>query len=360
MKAVTIGSAMIDVITVVDPERIERMTLVNEHKSYLWLETGRKIPASSITTHVGGGACNAAVAFARRGWEAEALTRVGRDLNARAVCEHLRREGVSEARLRETGKAATGVSSMIASHDRNATIFVHRGANETLCAEDAAPGFGGVDAVHIAPLSNRSADAFPDFARRAKADGAFVSANPGIRQLTARGRLVLDALDAVDLLCVNRVEAQAMTPAFAADAPPPGPVPADAPGLLREGLHFGGFEICLSDFARAVLRAGPRHLLVTDGSEGAWLAGPEGLVWRAPAPSRVAGTAGAGDAFCATLVAALVEGAGAAEALAQAAANAASVIGAVDTTSGLLDRAELTKRAASLPDDQALRRFPLD
>lgn len=357
MKAVTIGSAMIDVITIVDPERIERMTLVNEHKSYLWLEAGRKIPARSITTHVGGGACNTAVSFARRGWEAAALSKVGHDLNAEAVREHLHAEGVSAERLHETAEAATGVSSLIASHDRNATIFVHRGANELLSPDDAERGFKGVDVVHIAPLSNRSADAFPIFAEHAERDGAFVSANPGIRQLTARGRAVLEALKHVDLLSVNRVEAQALVPVFAHDAPHPGAVPADAPELLREGLVFGGFEMCLTDFAECIHKAGPKYLLLTDGGQGAYLSGPEGLMWRGPAPAEVAGTAGAGDAFTSTLVAALAEGVGASEALAQAACNAASVIGVIDTTSGLLGREEVAARAARLSGEAELRLF---
>jgi sugar/nucleoside kinase (ribokinase family) len=357
MKAVTIGSAMIDVITVVDAERIERMTLVNEHKSYLWLEAGRKIPARSITSHVGGGACNTAVSFARRGWRVEAMVRTGRDLNAAAVREHLKREGVGLGRVTDTEEAATGVSSMIASHDRDATTFVHRGANETMTPEDAAQGFAGADVVHIAPLSNRSADAFPHFAKRAKADGAFVSINPGIRQLTARGRVVLDSLAHVDLISINRVEAESLVPALAADAPHPGPVPGDAPELMRRGLVFGGFELCLTDFCKALHRIGPRYVLITDGSQGAYLAGPEGLVWRAPAPATVAGTAGAGDAFTSTLVAAIAEGMPQADALAQAAVNAASVISVVDTTTGLLDRETLDRRAAALPDGAALRVF---
>jgi sugar/nucleoside kinase (ribokinase family) len=358
MKAVTIGSATIDVITIVDPERIERMTLVNEHKSYLWLESGRKIPARSITTHVGGGACNTACGLARRGWSAEALSKTGPDLNGAAVREHLRREGVGLARVLETDRAATGVSSMIASHDRNATIFVHRGANELLCAEDAEPGFRGVDLVHIAPLSGASAEAFPLYAARARADGVkLISGNPGIRQLTARGRLVLDALAHIDLLSVNRVEAEAMTPMLALDAPPPGPVPPDAPELMRQGLVFGGFELCLTDFMKAVRARGPRWALVTDGSQGAYLAGPEGLVWCGPAPATVAGTAGAGDSFTSTLVAALAEGASQADALAQAAVNAASVIGVVDTTGGLLDRATLLARAEAFAASGPIRAF---
>jgi sugar/nucleoside kinase (ribokinase family) len=357
MKAVTIGSAMIDVITIVDPERIERMSLVNEHKSYLWLEAGRKIPARSITTHVGGGACNTAVNFARRGWEVEALTKTGDDLNAKEVRQHLERAGVGLDRLMMIDSHATGVSSMIASHDRNATIFVNRGANELLNPGDMGDGFKGVDVVHIAPLSSGSADALVDYARRAEEDGAFVSANPGIRQLTGRAQVVFEALSHIDLLSINAVEAEALVPAFAPFAPPPGPIPSDAPELMKRGLHFGGFEMCLTDFVAALREKGPTWVLITDGAQGAYLAGPEGLVWSPPAPAQVLGTAGAGDAFTSTLVAALAEGLPPATALAQASVNAAAVISVVDTTSGLLRREELERRAAAFLSESPERHF---
>lgn len=357
MKAVTIGSATIDVITIVDADRIERMTLVNEHKSFLWLEAGRKIPARSITSHVGGGACNTAVNLARRGWDVAALTKTGRDLNGTAVREHLEKEGVALSRISESDDVATGVSSMIASHDRNATIFVNRGANERLSAEDIGEGFAGVDLVHIAPLSGSSADAFPAYARRAKQDGAFVSVNPGIRQLTGRAQVVFAGLEHVDLISINHVEADALVPAFAPFAPPPGPVPADAPELMRTGLAFGGFEMCLTDFVKALQAKGPRWVLITDGAQGAYLGGPDGLVWCPPAPIKVSGTAGAGDCFTITLAAALVEGVEPAMALAQASVNAAAVIGAVDTTSGLLDRAELETRARAFAASAPIRHF---
>ena len=357
MKAVTIGSATIDVITIVDPERIERMTLVNEDKSYLWLESGRKIPARSITSHVGGGACNTAVGLRRRGWEVATLSKIGHDLNGAAVREHLEKEGVDQSRLSETQDAATGVSSMIASHDRNATIFVHRGANEKLCDDDIGAGFDGIDVVHIAPLSSGSAEFFPVFAKAAKAAGCFVSANPGIRQLTGRAQQVFEAFPNLDLISVNRVEAEAMVPAFAPFAPPPGPVPSDAPHLMKRGLAFGGFEMCLTDFMKAVQDKGPTWVVITDGSRGAYLAGPDDIVWCPPAPTDVMGTAGAGDAFTGTLVAALAEGCDPAMALAQASVNASAVISVADTTRGLLGRAELEKRAEAFLADSPQRHF---
>ncbi len=126
MRSLHIGSAMIDTVTLVAPEDIERASFSNDGKSFLMLETGRKVPAKSITWHVGGGACNTAVSLARRGWAAAVTAKTGDDPAADEVRRHLDDEGI-EARLIEAQGKATGKAVMIASHDRNASIFVHRG-----------------------------------------------------------------------------------------------------------------------------------------------------------------------------------------------------------------------------------------
>jgi sugar/nucleoside kinase (ribokinase family) len=95
-------------------------------------------------------------------------------------------------------------------------------------------------------------------------------------------------------------------------------------------------------------KAGPTWVLLTDGTEGAWLAGPDGVIWRPSLPVKVAGTAGAGDSYASTLTAALAEGLPAPRAMLEAAANAASVVSVVDTTDGLLTRAALDARIAEL------------
>ncbi|MFQ5565902.1 MAG: carbohydrate kinase family protein [Paracoccaceae bacterium] len=350
MQSLHVGSAMIDIICIVAAENIERMTFTNEDKSFLMVEAGRKVVAESITTHVGGGACNTAVGLARRGWRAAVLAKTGDDRRAGTVRRHLEANGVATERMIAEPGRATGTAVMVASHDRNASIFVHRGANETLAPCDLpAELFAGLDLVYVAPLSSQSADCFPDLAARARAAGAMVAANPGIRQLTSRTAQLVAALGDVDLLSLNRVEAEALVPAFAARAegadPPP---PSGAPALLRQGLGFGGLEIGLLRYLAAVRAAGPRWVVVTDGTGGAWLAAPEGVFWRPALPVTVLGTAGAGDAYTSTLAAALAEGIAPDEAMLQAAMNAAAVVGALDTTSGLMT-----------PEAMAVRRYEM-
>lgn len=364
MKAVTIGSAMIDIITIVRNADIERVTMTNATTSFLLLEQGRKIEAESITMHVGGGAVNTAVSLRRLGYEAKAVVKVGRDLNADKVRERLQAENVGTDFVLETPEAATGTAVMVSSHDRNATIFTHRGANRMLRERDIRPEiFAGADLVYVTALSDDSADQFPRILRMAREAGAFVTTNPGIRQLTSRTQAFVDCLPHVDLLTINRVEAAALVPALAANPAsreglPRIEVQGDMPELLRLGLSFGGFDMGLARFLATMRKLGPRHVLVTDGTGGAYLADDEGIHHCPVLKVRVAGTAGAGDSFASTFAGMMAAGERAELALRAATVNAASVVSFIDTQTGLLPRTDLVARAAAFTDKLPVRLFP--
>ena len=59
--------------------------MMNADNSFLLLEEGRKTEALEISTHVGGGAVNAAVAMARLGLDVAALVKLGKDARAETV-----------------------------------------------------------------------------------------------------------------------------------------------------------------------------------------------------------------------------------------------------------------------------------
>ena len=50
MKAITVGSATIDIIALIADDDVERMTMHNATSSFLLLEQGKKVDASSIST----------------------------------------------------------------------------------------------------------------------------------------------------------------------------------------------------------------------------------------------------------------------------------------------------------------------
>lgn len=357
MKAVTVGSAMIDIITVVGDDDIERVTMTNATSSYLLLEQGRKIEAESISIHVGGGAVNAAVSMSRLGLEVAVLSKIGCDLNGKKVRERLKAEKVSDQYLVETDKGATGTAVMISSHDRNATILTYRGANRLLQERDIpADLFDGVQLLYVTALSDHSADCFPIILEQGKKAGAFVTANPGIRQLTSRTQPFFESLKNIDLLTVNEKEASALIPALAAqnlsrDSLPTASVAVkDAPPLMKSGLHFGGFDMGLVQFMSLIRQLGPSKVLITDGVRGAYLADDDGIHFCPVIKTQVAGTAGAGDSFASSFTALTAMGADPELALRAATINAASVVSFVDTQTGLLSYDNITARAAAFAE----------
>jgi ribokinase len=364
MKALTVGGAMIDTIAVIADERIERMTMRNADTSFLLLEVGRKNEAEDISTHCGGGAVNAAVALARLGHDVAALIKLGQDTRAETVLSRLSEEGVTTRFALRDGRAPTGASVLVSAHDRNAAIFTYRGANTLLEPKDLKKDAFAVDVVYVSSLSNESADCFPMIVEQAKAGGALVATNPGIRQLSARQGAFRETIAKIDILIVNRQEAGALVPWLVAQVGEGGRTlehrpDEELPDLARRGLVAGGFELSLAGFFDGLHKLGPRWIVVTAGRDGAYISAPSGIV-HCPAPSvTVFGTAGAGDAFGSTFSASIAEAASAEEGAIAAAANAAAVIGHLDTQTGLLRRTDLETRVVALRNELKLRRWPI-
>ncbi|MFM9940765.1 MAG: carbohydrate kinase family protein [Hyphomicrobiaceae bacterium] len=364
MKILTVGGAMIDTIAVIANERVERMTMRNADTSFLLLEEGRKNEAEDISTHCGGGAVNAAVALARLGHDVATLIKLGQDARAETILSRLSEEGVSTRFALRDARKPTGASVLVSAHDRNAAIFTFRGANTLLEATDLKKDAFAADLVYVSSLSNESADCFPKIVELAKAAGALVATNPGIRQLSARLGQFRDVIGKIDILAFNRHEAGALVPWLIAQSGAgegghllehrPGEV---LPDLARRGLVAGGFELSLAGFFVGLHKLGPRWVVVTDGRDGAYVSAPTGIL-HCPAPTvTVAGTAGAGDAFSSTFAACIAEAAPAEDAAIAAAANASSVLGYIDTQTGLLRQKDLESRIATLRNSLKITRW---
>jgi ribokinase len=361
MKALTLGSAMLDMIAIIDSDRIERMSMVNADSSFLLLEEGHKTEAEEISVHPGGGAVNAAVGLARLGFETAVLAKLGADARAELVLQRIADAGVSTAFTKRDPHAPTGAAVLVASHDRNAAVFTFRGANTLLTTADLDADAFRVDVVYIANLSNESADCFPEIARLGKANRALVAANPGPRQLSARGRAFIDSLSAIDVLILNRSEADLLVPRLIAKAGEGGPKLNIAPGeeaprLAGRGLTSGGFTMSLIAAMRALIELGPRYVAITDGDHGAFVGTGDEIVFTPTQKARVVGTAGAGDAFGATLTGYLAMGRPPVEAALAASFNAASVVGYADTQTGLLKR-DVIDRAVAAVGQGVVRRW---
>lgn len=363
-KALTVGGAMIDTLAIIDSDRIERMLMLNADSSFLLLEEGRKTEAREISTHTGGGAVNTAIAMARLGLDVAALVKLGRDQRAETILAGLMQEGVSTRWVVRDAREPTGASVLVSSHDRNAAVFTFRGANTLLEPGDVREAAFAVDTVYIANLSNKSADCFPLIVERAKAAGALVAANPGVRQLSARAGAFHDTLPRIDILTINRAEAEVLVPTLVAEFGEGGPAFSSSPGeelprLAARGLAGGGFTMSLAAFFTALARRGAKQVLLTDGLGGAYVCLQGEVLYCPSIKATVAGTAGAGDAFGATFTAYTALGRPLQDTLRAATLNAAAVVGYVDTQTGLLTHAALEQQLMERSSDLPVRRWAL-
>lgn len=352
MKALCVGGAMIDTIAIIESSAIERMELLNAGTSFLLLEEGRKTEALEVSTHCGGGAINTAVALARLGLTCSVLIKLGADLRAEQILARLADEGISVSWVSRDSRAPTGASVHVSSHDRNAAVFTFRGANTLLAPPDLHDGAFEVDLVYIANLSNEAATCFPLIVEKAKRARALVAANPGLRQLHAHGDAFKETLPHLDILALNRREAEEVlilldAPRSDESAPLTYPTNVRLPPLAECGLKHEGRRMSVRNFLRALMDRGVGSVVLTDGRDGAFAASGDRMIYCPAHEAEVAGTAGAGDAFASTFSAYLADGGDAEAAIRAATINAAGVLQHVDTQTGLMRRADLEKFLSS-------------
>jgi len=183
-----------------------------------------------------------------------------------------------------------------------------------------------------------------------------------VRQLSSRGSAFQETLKQIDILAVNRSEADVLVPGLVTRfgegsrglTPKPG---EPLPRLAARGFIGGGLEMGMVDFFAGLRKLGPRYVVVTDGREGAFVSTPEAILYCPVLETKVAGTAGAGDAFNATFTAFVAMGRPSQEALRAAAINSASVVNYVDTQSGLLSLQEIDKRLGETKDTLHVREW---
>ncbi|MGC9170543.1 MAG: carbohydrate kinase family protein [Thermoproteus sp.] len=256
----------------------------------------------------GGSASNFAVAARRLGLASAIITSVGFDGFGRVLLEELMREGVDISRVKIVIGQQTGTSFLLVYPSGDVKVFEYVGASEAVEPKDLSDAaLKGFDHLHITMYR---LDTAVHAARLAKKLGLSVSVDPG-RIWSARGLDHLrDLLAEADYLLLNESEFRA---------------------LLRgdAGKAFGlGIDM-------VVVKRGPQGAT-------AYLRSGEVLEARGFKVEAV-DTTGAGDAFDAAFLAALLEGRGVDYAL-----RFANATGALKTT---------RKGARSSPTREEVEKF---
>ncbi len=281
---------------------------------------GETVLCPSYSFAPGGKGANQAAAAAKAGAEVRFVGHVGDDSYGSTMKRTLEEAGVDCDHLavspRPTGVAFIGVDE----HGENA-IIVASGANLDTSAGQVPDADLGPDVTVLCQNEIRLAESLA-ILERGHAAGAMTILN-----LAPAGHVASEALDSLDVLIVNELEAQAVAG-----------VPGGDPETIADDLAKRHGLICV----------------VTLGKAGALAVG-RGEAWRVPVlPITPVDTTGAGDAFSGVLAAGLDARLPLEQALRRATVAAALACEQMGAQSSQPTAAMIDARLPQLPPSQAL------
>jgi sugar/nucleoside kinase (ribokinase family) len=309
-----VGTATEDVFVKVPEAKLIRVADADCETTYLALAYGAKITVESLFLSVGGGSTNTAAGLARMGLRTAAVAKIGEDEEGSRVLARLQALGIDTGRFVRTPEFFTGLSVILTGFTGDRTILTHRGASSELTeAEIPWDLLRQVPWLFVGSMSGRSAPLFLRLADFAGEHGLNLALNPGSHQLKMGWEALRPALEHCAVLFLNKEEAYCLTGV----APHQGPRDEQE---MRRRLHEAG---CRTVF----ITAGTEGMEASDGKQSHVL----------PAyKTRTVSTVGAGDAFAAGALTALIRDCDLPTAMRIGALNACSVVQSYGATEGLL------------------------
>jgi ribokinase len=228
----------------------------------------------------GGKGGNQAVQAARNGAKTAMMGCIGDDGFGRALHQNLRSAGVDTSALSTNAKLGSGMSVAILQNDGDYGAVIVSGANTSIDPTSLEKVWQSLGGARVLVLQNE----IPHLANVAAATAARKNGGVVVLNAAPARKLGNDLLDLVDVLVVNRVEAEAMA----------GMPVHDRASAIR---------------ALPALAEETRDVVVTLGGNGLVVGTRSGEIFEIEAlPVRVTSTHGAGDCFVGVLAARLAAG----------------------------------------------------
>ncbi|HTP57235.1 MAG TPA: carbohydrate kinase family protein [Candidatus Paceibacterota bacterium] len=306
---IAIGSATQDVFLTSDSFRVVTDASFDAGQG-ICLPFGSKVGVSRVVFASGGGGTNAAVTFARQGYRTACIAAVGRDHNAPAILDELRREGVDAKHFQTDGADITEYSVILVGAGGERTILVYRGKTEL---DARRIPWDSLRAKWMYVDSVGSLDVLESVVTWAKKTGTHLATNPGGREIELGLAALAQFWKDFDIVGVNQEEAARLTG-----------IPYNEEDAIFRKMDdaIGGIFI---------MTKGRHGVLVSDGH----------FVYSADIPNQeVVERTGAGDAFHSGFLAEYMRTGNIEKAVQFGTANASSVVMQFGAKAGILTKGE--------------------
>jgi sugar/nucleoside kinase (ribokinase family) len=313
-----VGDAKIDIFLRI-PESNPYFGL-DKTQNKLLITFGEKIHVERYILGIGGNATNTAVGISRLGLTIGLCAEIGKDELSQKILNHLKKEKVNTKLLLQTDE------------DASVSVALSYKGERTLLTEHVKRkhdfNFDNTQAklIYLTSLGDVWENAYEKTLNFAKKENVKLAFNPGSVQLENRGKVIMDIIEKCNYLFVNKEEAED----------------------ILYGKELGidkGNENQIKKLLYGLRGLGAKNVIITDGENGSYVESETNETYHLGIIKvTVSEKTGAGDAYSAGFLAAIIHGLGIPEAMRWGALNSANVIKGIGAEVGLLTKSEMEEK----------------
>lgn len=324
LDIITIGHSTIDTFLKIPDAHLHCQ--IDTEACELCLNYADKIVVETLAKSIGGNAANTGIGMSRLGLKTAVVTSVGNDEEGAKIVRTLKREKVKTDWVKIDQVNPTD-QSVILNFRGERTILAYHAPH----LYHLPPDLPDTKWVYLTSLNEFFPECHHELLNCLKGHSIKLAFNPGTHELKNKLKnqptreVEKEILQRCAVLILNKEEAVRLLENFVLSVPNP-----------NDGVDLKGL-------LEALRKLGPKIVVVTDAQNGSFAFDGEKFYHQEIFPAERIEMTGAGDAFSAGLLAALIFGQDLPEALALGTAESAAVIQKVGAIEGLLDRAGLEK-----------------
>ena len=317
-KIICIGSAAKDIFYPTKEAKIIDNPGNAEVKQLIAFEYGAKYQIDDRYYAPGGCAANSAQGLARLGIDVACYCRVGNDLEGQWVKENLKNEKVDTSLIQTDNEFRTDLSFILVNeNDGDRTIFFNSDANEKLEIENDIEA----EWVFVSALNGQWKEHMDDIVDIIEEKNIKLAVNPGQANIKENKEWVAAFISKAQVVILNRDEATEII------------------GENNDDLKF---------LIKKLHDLGPKTVVITDGLNGSVASQGQEILFAPAIREKAVDMTGAGDAFGAAFMAAILKDMTLAEALQWGTVNCSNVVKFYGAREGLMSETEITENAKSV------------
>lgn len=325
---------MLDILCVGDSkvDIFIRIPEINSHfgfdkeKNQLLITLGEKINVDRYVVTTGGNAANTAIGISRLGFNTGVCAEIGKDEFSQKILNKLKTENINTDLLLQNDKEKTSLSVMLTYNGERTILSEH-------IQRDHNFNFYGLETklIYLTSLGNLWEKAYEKTLEFVTKNNLKLAFNPGTLQLEKRDKLIMDIIEKTDYLFVNKEEAEELL-------------------YGKElGLEIKNDKNLVKKLLFGLKSLGAKNIIITDSYNGSYVKNENNeIYYLGILDEDVVEKTGAGDAYTAGFLAAILNGLLITDAMVWGTLNAASVIQQIGAEDKLLTKKQMEEKMKSL------------